>query len=371
MTKLAEDNPTITAQEALAEATRTFNGREMLRGYSPQQHALGRAPDQTGRFFPQSLDSPDLLVENATGEMSRTLDRMKAAETSFLEWTNQKRLEKASNSKVRNLTSYNPGDLVYMWRKQVSGKSAVKGGSFVGPARVLAVETKNSADGTSKESSSIWCVRGRRLLKCSPEQLRHASEREVILAEWEAGQYEDWDFHRVAQQLGGNEFLDISHEKPDEEEWLRAQDPVHEWQPATRCRGKRGLRAGALPPPPPLGSGTSSSSRARSRSPVPHRPDPNSGNVAAPPWWQQQSVQESALSVENSFWCDELAAVNVEIEMPHTRASSERALHDLPAFLAYNLKRRTAIEVSERRLSESEREQFRSAKSVEVIGVFQ
>lgn len=366
MSKLAEENPETTPQEALAEATRIFNGRDLLRGYSPQQHALGRAPDHAGKFFPQSLDSPDLLVENATGEMSRTLERMKVAETSFLEWTNQQRLSKATHSKARRLDQYSPGDLVFIWRKQVSGQAAVKGGSFIGPARILAVEVKQSTDGSPKESSSIWCVRGRRLLKCSPEQLRMASERETILAELDAGQYEDWDFHRVAQQLGGNEFLDVSHELPGEEEWRRAQDPEHEWQPMTRCRGKRGVRAGAVPPPPPLGQSTASSSRQRSRSRVPPQRGPADGHLASPPWWQQQSVQESVMMAENSFWCDTSAAVSVEVEMPHTRSSSERALEDLPTYLAYNLKRRTAVEVSEKRLTPEERAQFQSAKAVEV-----
>jgi len=67
MTKLAEDDPDITALEALADATRVFNNRDLIRGYSPIQHAVGRAPDSCGRFFPPpNMDSPDLLVENAT-----------------------------------------------------------------------------------------------------------------------------------------------------------------------------------------------------------------------------------------------------------------------------------------------------------------
>ena len=102
---------------------------------------------------------------------------------------------------------------------------------------------------------------------------------------------------RSVRKLGGNEFQDISEKGPDEQEWRRAQDPEHEWQPTTRCRGKRGIREGAIPPPPT---------------------------------WQQQvlggisPVQQSAPSAENSFWCDHGAAVSVEIEMPYTRATISR-----------------------------------------------
>ena len=77
MTKVAMDDPGLSAQEALAEATRTFNNRELVRGYSPIQHALGRAPDELGRFFGHTVGaSPDFLVENPTGELQRNLHRM-------------------------------------------------------------------------------------------------------------------------------------------------------------------------------------------------------------------------------------------------------------------------------------------------------
>ncbi|CAL1156473.1 unnamed protein product, partial [Cladocopium goreaui] len=380
MNKIAEDDPEVTAAEALAEATRTFNSRELIRGYSPIQHALGRAPDATGRLFPCGpSECPELLVENASGEMDRQLQRMQSAEKAFLEWTASQRLQKAKNSKPRDVTNYEPGDLVYVWRKQVSSQAAIKGGSFVGPARILAVEQHRSPDGTHKQGSSIWCVRGRRLLKCSPEQLRRASEREVLLEELHAKQYDDWDFDRVAQQLGGNEFLDVSTEVPSYAEWLRAQDPVQEWQPMRRCARKRGPmvdeKSGMGPAPPtsrPTGRSRSPTSRSTpstsSGAPVSQRPrmSAQQGMAAAPPWWNQSSIQEVFAVTECTFWMDETAAVAVEVPMPDTRAGSERALRDLPSYFASSLKKRSAVEVCERHLSEEERQQFRSAKAVEV-----
>ncbi|CAL1156524.1 unnamed protein product [Cladocopium goreaui] len=313
MNKIAEDDPEVTAAEALAEATRTFNSRELIRGYSPIQHALGRAPDATGRLFPCGpSECPELLVENASGEMDRQLQRMQSAEKAFLEWTASQRLQKAKNSKPRDVTNYEPGDLVYVRRKQVSGQAAIKGGSFVGPARILAVEQHRSPDGTHKQGSSIWCVRGRRLLKCSPEQLRRASEREVLLEELHAKQYDDWDFDRVAQQLGGNEFLDVSTE-------------------ANRAIQESNFQAYAFY------------------------------------ILRSTRVTEEVFAVtESTFWMDETAAVAVEVPMPDTRAGSERALRDLPSYFASSLKKRSAVEVCERHLSEEERQQFRSAKAVEV-----
>ena len=135
MSKIAEDEPEVSPKDALVEATRIFNCPEMIRGYSPIQHALGRAPDEAGRLFPPiNGTSPDLLVERSDGEMARNLQRMHQAEKAFLDWTNQQRLTRASNSKSRKYPNVQPGDLVFMWRKQVSGSKGSKTGSFIGPA---------------------------------------------------------------------------------------------------------------------------------------------------------------------------------------------------------------------------------------------
>lgn len=65
------------------------------------------------------------------------------------------------------------------------------------------------------------------MLKCCPEQLRLATERETILLELhEDKQLPKWDFPRIADELGGNEYDDIT-EIPDEAEWRRAGNPDH------------------------------------------------------------------------------------------------------------------------------------------------
>ena len=68
------------------------NEKEIVRGYSPAQHALGRAPDCLGRFSKALLD-----------------------------YVYNDRLAPATNSKGRALTPHVPGDLVY-WTYQAKGK---------------------------------------------------------------------------------------------------------------------------------------------------------------------------------------------------------------------------------------------------------
>ena len=76
---------------------------------------------------------------------------------------------------------------------------------IVGPARILATESRRDAVGQLIEGSSIWLVRGRRLLKCCREQLRRASDREQIIEELRSETSQPWTFPQVAAELGGNE----------------------------------------------------------------------------------------------------------------------------------------------------------------------
>ena len=115
MSKQALAEPDITVRDALSEAVRVFNEREMIRGYSPIQHALGPAPDASGRLFPRAGgDSPDLLVENANGEFHRNLERMKVAEQAFLDWNNEQRVQRALNSKGRTALDFLNQEILYM-----------------------------------------------------------------------------------------------------------------------------------------------------------------------------------------------------------------------------------------------------------------
>ena len=180
-------------------------------------------------------------MENPTGELQRNLARMKIAEEAFLDWTDSQRLQKTMLSKSKRRLNFLPGDLVFIWRHQpplkTSGRNTA--GRFIGPARILAVEKHRDQNGDLIAGSTVWVVRGRRPLKCCPEQLRHESQREQLLEELHSESPTPWDFTKVARELGGNDYDDVSAEVPPGEEWHRAADPSLEWQPQIRCGGKR------------------------------------------------------------------------------------------------------------------------------------
>ena len=114
----------------------------------------------------------------------------------------QQRVTKALNSRTRPQHRYQPADLVYFWRTQESGRHKKQPGTnqrrFLGPARILGMETRRDSEGNSRPAHAIWCVRGRSLLKCSPEQLRPASVREELLEILGPQETAPWTFNRVA-----------------------------------------------------------------------------------------------------------------------------------------------------------------------------
>ena len=82
-------------------------------------------------------------------------------------------------------------------------------------------------------------------------------------------------------------------------------------------------------------------------------------------WCPMQSLFLDTPEVPPSFIRDQRMAVEVGIEMPHTPGQTERALKNMSAYLTTGLKKR-AVEVSERRLSDEEKNEFNQAKAIEV-----
>ena len=373
MTKVCQADPEITPDEAISTAVGTFNQRDMIRGFSPAQHVLGQSPDEHGRFS-RPLDGvhPGLLIENPSGEFARSVQRRTEAEKAHAEWNATQRLVRAANSRSRPAYEYRPGELVFFWRAQGDGKSrrspGNKNGAFLGPARVLATETRRDPEGHVRPGSAVWLIRGRSLIKCSPEQLRHASEREELVESLSEGpDATPWTFTKAAEELGGNQYQDLTSEVPTEAEWRRAQTLEEESPPVRhRLRRKRPAEAAgdddleepATAPTP------SSPSRSWPRTSNQNRAHPYQAHANVPGWWEE--VHESAwVCEETGFWHDEDAAVEVEIPLPDSQRGRQLMLRDLPTFFTGALKRQ-AIEVSEKRMTESERQAFKEAKAVEV-----
>ena len=361
----------VSPEQALAISIQVFNTRDHVRGFSPLQHVFGRSPDTTGRYLdnPQRLPE-EFITESATVELAKEARLRAEAEKSHAEWHAAQRISRALNSRPRPPFDFKPGDLVYFWRTQEAGQGrrapGSKHGRFLGPARVLAMESRQTGTGEHRDASVIWCVRGRQLLKCCPEQLRHASHREELLESLseEGGQERTpWTYTRVAAELGGNQFQDISQERPTEQEWARAQDVMEEEPPVRfRFRGKRAepeasrqMEEDAATP--------STSSRARTGLYSQLRNETSKAMVGE--HWTQIVAEQAWVTTETCYWQDQAAAVEIAMDLPETTSGWNKALKDLTGYFTAALKKRTA-EVSERRLSHEDLEKFQGAKSIEV-----
>ena len=100
---MAQEENDISAQDdALSEAFRALNHRDTIRGFSPVQHVLGRAPDEAGRFFtPLNPIALETILDSERQDMEQQHHRRMVAEQSFLEWQAKDRLTRASASKSR------------------------------------------------------------------------------------------------------------------------------------------------------------------------------------------------------------------------------------------------------------------------------
>lgn len=111
-TKLVQDNPDLAPEHALSEAVRVCNERELIRGFSPVQHVLGRAPDETGRFVNSLINATnEPLLANPSEDVKGDIERMRQAEEAFARWHANERMKRALNSRGQRHRRYYPGDL--------------------------------------------------------------------------------------------------------------------------------------------------------------------------------------------------------------------------------------------------------------------
>ena len=363
MNKLVEEDPNITPEDALSVAVRTFNHREITRGFSPVQHALGLAPDETGRFI-NSLEGRghEELVGNPTGEFQESIERMKTAEQAHSEWIAKERISRALNSRAQRTNHYQPGDLVYYWRNQLpKSMTASKTGGFLGPARVLVTETKREADGQLRAGSTVWVVRGRRLLKCCVEQLRPATHREELIEHMATDEDKKapWTIPRLVDQLGSHEYEDVSEQAPSQQQWQQAQeDPPDQpmAEPATprvRHWTKRPLATAAADSTsgeaPPVGAKGAASS---------------SSGFEAETWWSQVHFSDAS-EESTAFWNDPDAAMEIAIDMPTSQRGWKHLEGDMTSYFLAAMRKR-AVELNEKKMDAETRAQFEGAKGIEV-----
>ena len=377
MSKCASEHPEFTHEAILAQAVRTWNQREPVRGYSPFQWMMGKAPDFEDRMFvPNVQKLPGSLLHHPEGGLHRSEALRICSEKSFIDWQYGEKLSRARNSRVKDYRMYQPGDLVYFWRLQGKNRqgngTGLRRGAYAGPARVLAMESK-FRDGQIMPGSAVWLIRGLRLVKVSVEQLRPATERETLVHELSQPQPElPWTITKLAEELGPHDYDDVTKDgapgplqDPEEVEDMEDSEPE------------------LIPAEPHSPEEPGDLTRHRVRFKRPQHMQPHSGRRGVPPTHRALTVTDEAMHLpreeawhaqvhptkwskgKNAYWLNLNHAVEIAADLPTSKNKMEQFLRDPTQFFIKSLKRKT-IEVSEKRMTASEREGFSGAKSVEV-----
>ena len=354
MTELANEFPGTTPQELLGRSLWVCNQREIYKGHSPIQHVLGRTPDDHDRLF-QSEDQIPIRGELMADGGYRADVRMRAtAEKAFAEAQAKSRLERAERMGHRRCKTFLPGDLVYYWRQQLppGERGAFQSGKFIGPARVLATETRRE-EGHLRPGSVVWIHRGGRLLRAAPEQLRKASTHELEIEELKGPVELPWTISSLATDPSRRTFEDISGEIPDEGAWHQAAAESEEPRPRREDEPTRRMRVKG-----PLGEGDDSQAK---RGKVEERQRKRGGDEMS------EEASSSRPRVEEGFYTEERhrRAWEIELPLPESKRAWRRFVEQPEAFMTRQVQKK-GVEVRERTLTEDEAKRFAEAKTTEV-----
>ena len=348
-----EEFPSMRVHESFARVLWAQNTRDQYLGFSPLQHVLGRNPNDDGKLFESEQGPLPVLTENGiSAEFGRDGESMKKAEEAFIEQQYKQKLQRASHSGSRKVDLFKPGDLVFYWRKQLTGKDKDQGtqtfrsGAFLGPARVLATETKRDSSGNLSPGNIVWLFRGSRLIRAAPQQLRRASDREEAWCELQGNQVIPWTISSILEHSQRKTFEDITAETPGESEEI-------DWDMEEAPKLESSERTPAVRRSQPAIEIARPAKQLRSRA-----------NQEPPP--EDHSLLAMVATEPSKHLEDTLGCLEVAIDLPPPKTAKKGFwMRDFDTFVLNQVKK-NHVEVSERRLSKEELAQFDGAKQKEI-----
>lgn len=172
MSLLAMENPPETSSEdLLALALSAKNGLHQIKGYTPNQWVFGQEKDQVGSWLQYGNHLPMTSRRYHDRSFEQNIQDMQKARETFLKVDARRRILRAEKGKARKAEIFEPGQLVYFYRKGKNATSRRENGWY-GPARVVAVEKTGTNETNQTQGSVIWVTHGVVLYRCAPEQLR-------------------------------------------------------------------------------------------------------------------------------------------------------------------------------------------------------
>lgn len=205
-----ELGPGYTAQGLLSLAISAKNNMHHVRGYSTDsnQWAFGQGHPCLSSYLQQYRNLP---LESARTQptFEEGLRAEEKARKLFLQVDARRRISRALHTQNRPLRDFQPGELVYYFRR-VRKEGSRWRGLWHGPARVPTHEKTTTFDDTQHAGSVIWLAHAGRIVRCSPGQLRRVTHDLRHLDRDINGPH---DFHSMLEQVSQQQkYLDISQE---------------------------------------------------------------------------------------------------------------------------------------------------------------
>ena len=225
----------VPCRELLSLVMSAKNCMHNIRSYSPNQWAFGQEHTRVSSFLQTGQHLPGHSAR-ADESFEESLQRQMQAQKMFLEVDARRRIQRALRAGSRPLKEFQMGELVYYYYRRGRKQGSRYGGHWYGPARVLCHE-KYGADGSGGTSGAIvWVSHAGKILRCSPEQLKHVTQDLRRLDQEINGPL---SFHDMLSQVSQQQrYLDISAEGPEQSV---ADMSVDETAPKFRIRSKRSL----------------------------------------------------------------------------------------------------------------------------------
>ena len=155
------------------------NYTDKVKGFTPVQWAFGSDITQWHK-------EADLLEVNKQNVLSsfkfwQLQKNCERAEEIHREELSQQRIVRLKNAASRPAAAYAIGDWVCVWQHSPVRQRRKEGDhepQFFGPGRVAMIEPAVIKGG---KSSVLWVLMGTAVWRCAPEQLRHATEQEIVM----------------------------------------------------------------------------------------------------------------------------------------------------------------------------------------------
>ena len=228
----------LASDELLSLSVSAKNNLHNIRGFSPNQWALGQSHSRVTSLLQQSGHLPNTSAREDVS-FEEALQNECKAQRMFLEADSRRRIQRALRAQGRPIRDFECGELVYYFRRGRKEGSRY-GGHWYGPARVVCHEKTSSDEaGGQAPGSVVWVSHAGKILRCSPEQLRRVTT-DLKRLDFEVNG--EWSFSKMFEQIRQQQrYLDITVDlSPSEEEHEQLHEP-----PTHRVRGKQ------RPPQPP------------------------------------------------------------------------------------------------------------------------